>query len=572
MLTKLRIRNFKQFDDVEIELGQNVVFIGANNSGKTSALQALALWYAGFMEQFFYIAHLIDYRTDPNLRYSKAAWLAINRYDLTEIPIPSANLIWRNLRVHNGDSTLIEITVEGVQAAKSDSELVWKHNIRFQYANDESIEIGTENTDWLINVIPVRFVYLTSMAGLISDEPVLQRGAIAVRIGQGRTAEVLRNLCYTVYESTSETGYWDKLVQQMREQFGVEILPPNYIAGRGEIRMSYRTRKGIKLDLSSAGRGMLQVLLLLAYMYVNPGAVLLLDEPDAHLEIIRQREIYSLLTSVAREQGSQIIAATHSEIIMEEAAKKDVVIAFVGKPHRANDRRSQVEKALKSIPFDHYYQAERVGWVLYIEGSTDISILKGLARKLNHETANLLDEVFVQPVNTNAPQLVRDHFYGLQEAKPDLVGYALFDRLEKQLGTDQALTIQMWRQREIENYLCTPETLITFAREYRAGNVFSSEHVDQREVFMRESINEIEIALRTLRRPPAWSADIKATDDFLDPLFDTYFSKLKLPNLLLKTNYHVLTEFVPVNLIDPEVTEKLDAIAAVAKRAKPRED
>jgi len=37
MLTHLRIRNFKKFHDVEIELGQRVVFIGPNNSGKTTA-------------------------------------------------------------------------------------------------------------------------------------------------------------------------------------------------------------------------------------------------------------------------------------------------------------------------------------------------------------------------------------------------------------------------------------------------------------------------------------------------------------------------------------------------------
>ena len=35
MLTKLIIRNFKRFDDVEIPLANPVVFIGPNNSGKT---------------------------------------------------------------------------------------------------------------------------------------------------------------------------------------------------------------------------------------------------------------------------------------------------------------------------------------------------------------------------------------------------------------------------------------------------------------------------------------------------------------------------------------------------------
>ena len=43
MLTRLRFKNFKRFGDADVELGQCVVFIGPNNSGKTTALQALAL-------------------------------------------------------------------------------------------------------------------------------------------------------------------------------------------------------------------------------------------------------------------------------------------------------------------------------------------------------------------------------------------------------------------------------------------------------------------------------------------------------------------------------------------------
>ena len=43
VLTRLRVRNFKRFDEVDIELGKAVVLIGPNNSGKTTALQALAL-------------------------------------------------------------------------------------------------------------------------------------------------------------------------------------------------------------------------------------------------------------------------------------------------------------------------------------------------------------------------------------------------------------------------------------------------------------------------------------------------------------------------------------------------
>ena len=50
MLTRLLVRNFKTLGNVEIPLGQNVVLIGPNNSGKTTALQALALWQTGLQE------------------------------------------------------------------------------------------------------------------------------------------------------------------------------------------------------------------------------------------------------------------------------------------------------------------------------------------------------------------------------------------------------------------------------------------------------------------------------------------------------------------------------------------
>ena len=45
MLTKVAIR--KRFDEVEVELGNPVLFVGPNDAGKTSALQALMLWDLG---------------------------------------------------------------------------------------------------------------------------------------------------------------------------------------------------------------------------------------------------------------------------------------------------------------------------------------------------------------------------------------------------------------------------------------------------------------------------------------------------------------------------------------------
>ena len=71
--------------------------------------------------------------------------------------------------------------------------------------------------------------------------------------------------------------------------------------------------------MSVAGRGLQQLLLIFAYLYSHRNAVLLIDEPDAHLEILRQRQVYVLLREIAAQNESQVVLVTHSEVVLEEA-------------------------------------------------------------------------------------------------------------------------------------------------------------------------------------------------------------------------------------------------------------
>jgi hypothetical protein len=406
------------------------------------------------------------------------------------------------------------------------------------------------------------------MSGLASNETRLDEGAIDVRIGEGRTAEVLRNLCWQVLGRGRDP--WNRIVETMRALFGVTLDDPEYIKERGEVVMSFRTLGGVTLDLSASGRGQQQTLLLLAHMAANPGAVLLLDEPDAHLEILRQRQIYEVLTQTAQETGSQIIAASHSEVILNEAADRDVVVAFVGKPHRIDDRGSQVLKSLRDIGFEHYYLAEEVGWVLYLEGSTDLAILRAFALRLGHEAAKLLERPFVHYVG-NQPRKAQEHFYGLREAKNDLAGVGIFDRLDQAPPLDPQLRLVMWRRREVENYACQRETLLAFAEargREQHGEIFGAAW----RAHMEASIAKIDAALAALNKPSPWGPDIKASDDFLDPLFKDFYDRIGLRDLVRKTDYHILAPHVPEHAIDNEIRDKLDLIAQVANGSKPRRD
>jgi energy-coupling factor transporter ATP-binding protein EcfA2 len=550
MLTKLIIRNFKRLQDVEIELGQTVVFIGPNNSGKTTALQALALWDFGLRQW-----QARKQATNP----SKKSGIVLNRKDLTSIPVPEAKLLWRNLQTTlKGKSHQIEVIVNGIDSHNE----VWEFGMQFRYQNEESFYCRPIRREIPNGVDEVRVSFLPPMSGLASVEDRLERGSIFSRIGQGRTADVLRNLAYQLFD-TNEEG-WNSLKSSIATMFQVQLQNPIYNPSNGTLEMYYRDADKNILELSASGRGMLQIILLLSYLYTNPSSVLLLDEPDAHLEIVRQKDVYHLLTNVANTQNSQVILASHSEAIMNEAGDRDTLIAFVGKPHRIDDRaaKSQVAKALKEIGFEHYYQAEQLGWVLYLEGATDKAILQAFAQRLGHEAARHLATPYVDYVANNVSK-ARDRFFGLREAKPDLVGIALFDRVERQLQPDSALTEIMWRRREIENYLCQFDTLIAYAQA-QGGD-------ESAEVMRRLYLENVPRVALDNPAHPFW-LNTKISDDFLNPLFEAYFSELELPNLLRKTNYHRLADFIPIDQIDPEVIEKLDAIVEVAQRATPRTD
>ena len=571
MLTKLTVRNFKRFEDVEIELGNPVLFIGPNNSGKTTAMQALALWDAGLKQ---WLAKRSG-KTAPE----KRPGVTVNRRDLTAIPVPTANMLWRGLhtrRVERGedgnqrtDNIRIDVIVEGVTEDRH-----WACGLEFDYANEESFYCRPLRTGGG-GRMPVPFeagktqiAFLPPMSGLSATEILLPDGAVKVRIGEGRTAEVLRNLCYAISSDTDRPGLWEGLVAQIDRLFGIRLEEPRHAPQRGEIEMAYR-EDGVLLDLSSGGRGLQQTLLILAYLCANPGNVLLLDEPDAHLEILRQRQIYGMLSETAARSGGQVVAASHSEVLLNEAADKDLVIAFVGRPHALGGRTSQLRKSLAEIGWDQYYQAEQKGWVLYLEGSTDLAILRAFARRLDHKAAaDALQRPFVHYCG-NRPGRAQSHFHGLGEAAPALKGLALFDRLDSDPQPGAGLSILSWRRRKIENYFCDPSALDSWARAPLPGDGPGELFAEDRAGKMREAIAEVSAAMATLDRGNPWDAGAKVSDDFLTPLFRSYFAKLNLPNLMQKKNFYELADHVPDHEIDPEVREKLDAIAEVAESAGP---
>ena len=574
MLTKITIRNFKLFEEAEIPLGNGFLFVGPNNGGKTSALQALTLWHIGLQKW-------AEKRGSKDKIPDKRPGVTINRLDLIPLPVAEVDSIWFDRKVRKGpdERIRIDLIVEGIS-----QEEEWKCGLEFDYSNPEAficrpLRTGSENNPARMEVpakaVATKLAFLPPMSGLATEEALIREGRINVLLGQGQTAEVLRNLCYKVYEDKNKEK-WQSLIEHMDNLFGVQLDTPEFIPSRGTITMSYTDRdSNTKLDLASSGRGMQQVLLLLAYLYDSRAdTVFLLDEPDAHLEILRQKEIYNLINEVAEQQNSQIISASHSEALLQEAVQDQSAVAFLGSPHiLGQNQQKNVIASLKEIGFEYYYGAEQKGWILYLEGATDLRNLRAFAEKLEHPSLTFLQKPLVKYI-TDIPKQARRHFCYLKEAKNDLQGFLLLDRKDNApLNEVQDFTECMWKKKEIENYLCNREAIISYITEgLDRGNLFDNPEVIECEEKMNEEINKLEKACIALDKPEPFSDDIKASDDFLIPLFKNFAESMKKPRtaVLQKKDFYKLVEYISPEDIDDEVSEVLDTILEVAEKGGAR--
>ena len=332
LLHYLEIRNFKRFGDPQrIELDHPAVLIGPNNCGKTTAIQALSLW-----SQAVRAWQEKKGQAPPNERTSTS----LNRLNIVSVPVRRTRYFWHNAAVRTGNRD-IRVQIEVGVLHDSRVEPV---TMTFRNQGDDLVYCTPDpetlqRREVIETAAGLKIELLYPMSGLETEEPVLQRGRIDVLLGQGQTAQVLRNLCLLVWQE--DRRHWTRITEWMGRLFNIDLHEPVETA-RGSIELLY-LQQSVKepLDIALAGRGLQQMLLVFAYLYSHPGSVLLIDEPDAHLEILRQRQVYVLLRELAAENASQVILATHSEVILKEALDHNLTLLLAG---RAEDVAGQLSR------------------------------------------------------------------------------------------------------------------------------------------------------------------------------------------------------------------------------------
>ncbi len=582
LLHYLEIQNFKGFGETQvIDLDHPTVLTGPNNSGKTTALQAIALWSQAVKTWFD-----CKGKAPPKERTSTP----LNRLNLVSVPVQRTRYLWHNMAVRTGNRDIPIVITAGVLHENEVVPVTMRfrnHGDELVYCTPDAATLARPEAIATAAKLDVELVY--PMSGVETEEPILRPGRVKVLLGQGRTAQVLRNLCLAVFRNHPED--WRRIVELIDRLFSIDLGDPTETA-RGSIELCFR-QPDLRdpVDVALAGHGLHQMLFLLAYLYSQRRSVLLIDGPEVHLEILRQKQVYVLLKEIASQNESQAVIATHSDVVLEEAGERNLTLLVDGEA-TGLAQGPGIHGVLKQHGARNFARARQASYVLYMDESTDLDILRALAKRLQHPVAEALDgrinafyvrnsiagydlESELDRLEDRQGVTPREHFDGLKSMLPDLRGLAILGNNGKRRldSEDGGLQIVYWSRCESENYFVMPEVLKAFVDDvYEGAPLFARYRDEILNALIRDCVfggrdtdfaRWQELGAEAARQAWELSTQYSSVTKIAEEYFGRLAAQLGQATLLHKRDLHQLVPYVAPAVIPKEVSAKLDLLPAL---------
>ncbi len=465
MITRLTLRNFKSVQEEQYDFTTFDLLVGWNNSGKSTVLQALAIW---------------QYCVDEFRRSRRAGKKGIQVIlpNFTALPVPTFNLLWRNKvdrQYPAVDGTrqqkFILIDIEVAWRAKDGKEHLFGVNLRYHSAQT-IYAIPQQGWDAFRKLekdpgLPI-IAYVPPFSGLEPHEEHRDDAPLRRQVGKAQPGSVLRNLLLRVYPSPKGANKkqeppadWQEIRDVVKRWFSVDLLDPQYEEGKDtQITCEYRQARET-FDLIAGGSGFHQTLTLLAFLYGYHPNTILLDEPDAHLHVNLQREILDYFKTKAQERGVQFLIATHAEEFVRGVNSQQIVSLLAQKPSRVPSTPA-ILTAMADLSNMEVTRLRESPVIVYVEGETDERILRAWAPKVGADDWML--KLVFHTMNGGSKKDMREsadrHFDALQQVLPHVRRVMVFDFDTERTAfhpepSNPALF--EWSRKNIENYLLVPD-------------------------------------------------------------------------------------------------------------------
>ena len=451
---KIRVRNFKGISNGEVELDEITVFVGSNNAGKSSFIQAIQFGVSGCQ----------------TLQQNKTAWrysrtvrsTAFNSEDFLYTPTRHIETLYHNERLTEGTEAISISFDDGVNES----------TIEFRKGRNKGINtklINSELGDQLCSIESPYCVYVPGIAGIPVEEiyePEIKVRKSAVR---GDSNNFLRNILLRI-KNDSDPLKWESFISSlssMYEGIQIEVL---YDENDSEYITCIIKLKNSFLPLDSVGTGVLQTMQIFAYMeYFNP-KILLLDEPDSHLHPTKQR---LLATEIQRRSNlnaeMKVIFSTHSMHLLRSLTDSKTYHFIKGVP-TLTDNESSILLDIGALDADYLFSKPHLKYVIITEDKVDnIKEKKNFIKQFVMANGLNENEFILHSYNGCTNMHTAGVLQGLvQKHIPSAKVIAHFDRDQKWDDSDPA--IQILRSKatthnikvfvtefsEIENYFCQP--------------------------------------------------------------------------------------------------------------------
>jgi len=472
MIIRLTLRNFKSVGEQVYDFTQFDLLVGRNNSGKSTVLQALAIW------QF-----CVDEFHRSKRSGSKGIQVVLPNF--TALPVPEFNLLWKERT---------DRAYPIVDGKKKQEFILIGIRVEWRRASGETGSFGVDlryHSPQTMYAIPgdgwakfreceqhgdlPRIAYVPPFSGLEPAEKWLDVSPIRQQVGKGQPGSVLRNLLLRVCPAPprdqdgrvikSEVhppADWREMAGIIERWFSVTIHEPKYESAKDVyITVEYR-QNARDYDIIAGGSGFHQTLTLLAFLHGYQPTTILLDEPDAHLHVNLQREILDYFKRKSLERNTQFLIATHAEEFARGVDASQIVSLLAQVPKRIQST-PEVLRAMSEVSNEEVTRLLASPYILYVEGESDERILRAWADQCGGQAA--MNRVCFKTMGGGSKTTMRDraseHFAALKQILPQVSKLMLFDYDSSDDAFHPASDnpgLAEWKRKNIENYLLVPDT------------------------------------------------------------------------------------------------------------------
>lgn len=355
-IKSVRIKRFKQLKEFDLDLDDTTVLIGANNAGKSSALQALHFAVA-VAQTAKLVGEGVSWRSDK-------FELSFNPALLLYSPVADVMTLAYGGNLKEAKSDQIEIEIVLIDGTRCITTVRRGRNRNIQVALK-----GREVGERLMDPSHPFTVYAPGLAGIAKEERYMSPGVVRRVVARGDANLVLRNVLLMLHveekreleklqvkwkndypkeledykknggerpvsgaiKEAQYKGPWARFQTDMRALFPGITFEISFDHDRDEtIEVFFKQPKSPKLPIDAAGTSVLQASQILAYITLFQPEVLILDEPDSHLHPNNQRALCELVTSLAANRGFRALLSTHSRHVLDGLKDRAKVVWLSG--------------------------------------------------------------------------------------------------------------------------------------------------------------------------------------------------------------------------------------------------